>query len=992
MPLRKLRIDAENVLQQNGTGMESGQQKTSNDQTSREWVQAVSHDLQVHQIELEMQNDQLRRMQTELDAARAKYFDLYDLAPVGYCTVSLQGIILESNLTAASMLGVARGLLAGQALSRFIQQDDQDIFYVHRKQLLEASTTLSCELRIRGKGDDPVWFQVNSSLAEEDGRQVMRIVLSDITRMKAAESSRLISEQRFASAITATQDGIWDWDINDGHVYYSPQWCRLLGYTPNEVAPDVNFFYSALHPEDIFIVKTAIEEHFAGRTEEKHGEIRLRTRTGSYRWFLDRGKVVEHDQQGKPTRMVGAITDITDRKHAEAELERRERELRIITDTIPGPVARVDRDLRYTFINKYWEKMFGISRGELVGRRMSDTPERNLFPQAESYVRQALTGQPTSVEGLIENIDGENRHNLVRFHPERDLSGQIIGVVVVGLDVTEQKMAEKTRKEAIDRLHKISSRLPGFVYQFRLRADGTTCMPYASDGIQELFHVSPEAVREDGSQMFARVHPDDYDQLIASIQQSADKLTQWKGEFRYHYEDGASRWISGDSLPEREEDGSTLWHGFMSDITARKKSEKEHKSLEEQLRQSQKMEAIGTLAGGIAHDFNNILATILGHAEIAESAADGNQDTHNHFREIIKAGSRARDLVQQILSFSRQQPTALKPVSLVTIVEEAVRLLRATLPGRLQLTFNYDQNLPQVLADSTQIEHLVINLVTNAMHALPEGAGNIQVGRRLADNARKIHLAENCKDFLTSQHLEMPVILSVSDNGTGMDTTTLERIFEPFFTTKAVGRGTGLGLSVVHGIVKNHGGAILVQSQPEQGTTFYVCLPPALPSQTTTRTSTAGSESHEGLSIKKTARIAPDPCLAEFHVICIDDDASVLSLIELLLRRQGFRVTTFLQPTAALEVIRANPADVHLVVTDYNMPELAGVDVARAVKQIRKDLPIAITSGYIDEELRADAEQACAQALVSKPFVSFEFTKTIRQLILGNSNQSQPQQ
>ena len=989
MPLRRLKI--ENASQQNANRVDPGEVKTSQHHAT-----GMSHDLQLHQIELEIQNDQLRRIQAELDTARTRYFDLYDQAPVGYCTVSLQGIILESNLTAASMLGVARELLSGQELSRFIVPADQEILrqhhlhlHQHHNVLQEAGSTLSCELRIRSEGDEPVWFQVHSSLAEEDGQLVMRMVLSDISRIKAAESSRIISEQRHASAITATQDGIWDWDINDGHVYYSPQWCRLLDYTPDDVPSDVTFFYSVLHPDDVATVKTALEEHFAGRTEEKHGEIRLRTRTGSYRWFLDRGKVVERDQQGKPTRMVGAITDITDRKHAEAELERSERELRIITDTIPGPVARVDQDLRYTFINKYWEKMFGVTRGELVGRRMPDAPGQNLFQNAESYVRQALAGQPTSIESLIENTHGESRHNLVRFHPERDVSGQIIGAVVIGLDITEQKLAEKTRKEAIDRLHKISSRLPGFVYQFRLRPDGTTCMPYASDGIQELFHVSPEAVREDGSQMFARVHPDDYDQLMASIQQSAEKLTQWKGEFRYHYEDGTSRWISGDSLPEREEDGSTLWHGFMSDITARKKSEKENQSLEEQLRQSQKMEAIGTLAGGIAHDFNNILATILGHAEIAESSADGNQDTLRHFREIIKAGGRARDLVQQILSFSRQQPTALKPVSLVTIVEEAVRLLRATLPGRLRLTFTYDQNLPQVLADSTQIEHVVINLVTNAMHALPDGAGNIQVALSVADNARKTYFAENCKDFLSAQHLEMPVVLSVSDDGSGMETTTLERIFEPFFTTKAVGQGTGLGLSVVHGIVKNHGGAIAVQSQPGYGTTFFVCLPPAQASQTTTRT--VEPKSREDLAIRKKQQVTADPSLAEFHVICIDDDASVLSLIELLIKQQGFRVTTFLHPTAALEVIRANPSDVHLVVTDYNMPELAGVDVAQAVRQIRKDLPIAITSGYIDEELRSDAKQVGVQALVSKPFVSSEFTKAVRQLILGNGNRSQPQ-
>jgi signal transduction histidine kinase len=285
------------------------------------------------------------------------------------------------------------------------------------------------------------------------------------------------------------------------------------------------------------------------------------------------------------------------------------------------------------------------------------------------------------------------------------------------------------------------------------------------------------------------------------------------------------RFFERRSLPAKH--GSHVFGRVFSftDVTERKRAEAMHESLEAQLRESQKMEAIGTLAGGIAHDFNNIIATILGNTELARQDASANPAALESLDEIRKAGNRARDLVAQILSFSRRQPTARKPVPLSPIIQESVRLLRATLPGRVKIDVHCEADVPAVRADATQIEQVVINLCTNAMHAMRGGPGRIDIGLDVLTAEAASATTDPVLRALQDQHPGRRVRLTVSDNGQGMDETTRARIFEPFFTTKAPNEGTGLGLSVVHGIVRGHEGAITVRSQPGVGTTFTLYLP-----------------------------------------------------------------------------------------------------------------------------------------------------------------------
>ena len=381
----------------------------------------------------------------------------------------------------------------------------------------------------------------------------------------------------------------------------------------------------------------------------------------------------------------------------------------------------------------------------------------------------------------------------------------------------------------------------------------------------------------------------------------------------------------------------------MTDISDRKEAEAELRRVEAQLRDVQKMESIGTLAGGIAHDFNNILGAILGNIALAREDLDADHPALVSLEEIHKASVRARNLVQQILTFSRREPQELVTQPLRPVVEETHKLLRATLPARVELDVMLTDRPLHALIDATQVQQVLMNLCTNAWHALHDGAGRIGVGLDAVE-----------LDPATARRLGgVPpgryAHLWVSDTGVGMDPNTRARIFEPFFTTKPVGRGTGLGLSVVHGILIAHHGAISVDSEPGQGSRFHLYLPLVEPAVASAPTPTPVRTPGHGE-----------------HVLYVDDDETMVVMVERILERSGYRVSGYHDPQEAIEAVREHPDAFDFVVTDFNMPEFSGLDVARELAQLNPGLPVVISSGYITEELRDDAKQAGVRSLLEK--------------------------
>jgi nitrogen-specific signal transduction histidine kinase/ActR/RegA family two-component response regulator len=414
---------------------------------------------------------------------------------------------------------------------------------------------------------------------------------------------------------------------------------------------------------------------------------------------------------------------------------------------------------------------------------------------------------------------------------------------------------------------------------------------------------------------------------------------------------------------EHHPDGDTTTI-FARDLSARKKIEAQRNALESQLRESHKMQAVGTMAGGIAHDFNNIIGAILGNVALAQQDAGPTSTAQVSLNEIDKAGRRARDLVRQILAFSRNESPERVPLRLADVVEETVRLLKVALPPTVDMQVALDPSTPPVLADATQIEQALLNLCTNAIQALGTQRGTIRIelthklqpGRGQADR----------RGVSRGPHVR----LAVSDTGSGIDPATVERVFEPFFTTKPVGQGTGLGLAVVHGIMRTHEGTVEVQSAPGAGSVFTLYFPPC--------------QSGTVVALPSAPRSAPVVEGCGQRVMYVDDDEALVFLVERALTRRGFAVSTFTDPHEAAAALRERPEAFDLLVTDYNMPGYCGIDLLREARQIRPDLPVALASGYVTAEIEQSAIAEGARALIHKPNDVDELCDTVQRLLRGH--------
>jgi signal transduction histidine kinase len=381
------------------------------------------------------------------------------------------------------------------------------------------------------------------------------------------------------------------------------------------------------------------------------------------------------------------------------------------------------------------------------------------------------------------------------------------------------------------------------------------------------------------------------------------------------------------------------------DITGRKRAEAARREFEARIAQSRKMEALGQLAGGVAHDFNNILTGILGFADvIGRSTSD--QAAAGFSGEIIQAASRARDLVRQILMFSRRQPAERRPVRLTDVVREALQLIGRTAPAAVQIRTALPDDAPYILGDATQLHQVLMNLCTNAIQAMGDVGGELDVAVESLDVSAEF----------ARQHPRLRegacVRLAVRDTGPGMPQLVMDRLFEPFFTTKAPGVGTGLGLSVVHGVVQNHEGAIIVKSRPGEGTRFEVYLP------------AINSPSWAGEAIVSEK---PNPS-AGLRVLFVDDEASIARLAQVMLKALGHTATTYGTPADGLAALKADPSRFDLVITDLTMPGLTGVELARRIREIRPDIPIILSSGYADEVPEETLKALRISEVLPKPF------------------------
>ncbi len=464
-----------------------------------------------------------------------------------------------------------------------------------------------------------------------------------------------------------------------------------------------------------------------------------------------------------------------------------------------------------------------------------------------------------------------------------------------------------------------------------------------------------EVLGKDDSQFF----PPESAARIRDIDQSIID----SGEIRVNEEElvtsyGNTIWLSSKS-PYRDKDGNIQGIiGISRNITERKRAEEEKISLQAQLKQAQKMEAIGTLAGGIAHDFNNLLVPIISYTEMVMENLSPDSQERQDLGEVRKAANRAKELVRHILAFSRMdQEEEWRPFLVVPLVRETLKLLKASLPSNIRIDQNIGVQKSTVCANPTQVQQVLMNLCTNAFHAMAKSGGTLTVSLAETDldqeEGRQVGLGEG-----------RYLLLTVEDTGTGMDKVTRERVFEPYFSTKELGRGTGLGLSVVHGIVKGCGGAIRVTSEPGQGSVFTVYLP------------------LQADMVHEEQRPLPQPVqLGSEHILLVDDEAAIVESTRRILEKNGYRVTAMISSKEALAAFRAAPETFDLVLTDQTMPEMTGDQLARELMTIRNDIPVILVTGYssVIDEFKAD--QLGIKDFLLKPVDKNDLLQAIRRVL-----------
>ena len=656
----------------------------------------------------------------------------------------------------------------------------------------------------------------------------------DVTVEKNLQEALAIAEQRWQLALEGTNDGVWDWDKQTGVLYHDERWAAMLGYQSSEIPNTLEGWRRLMHPDDIGACEQAAQDHYDGRTPHYQHEHRMKTKTGHWKWILDRGKVMTRAADGKPLRMVGTHTDITARKELEERLRR--------TEAVNTQVSRL----------------------ALIGGWQIDV----------------LTAQLTWDDGTrrIHEVDGA-------FQPTLD------------------NVVQFFHEEGVDLLR--ASRL-----------EATPANP-------------------------------SYELEIPMV-----TLLQKK------------RWVRVIGQVEFRDTVPVFVHGAIQDVTMRHESEEARRELEGQLFQAQKMETLGTLAGGIAHDFNNLLTGIIGYHELAADSVPEDHPARSCLTEARNASLRARELVEQILTFGRHSAGAGHvPLDITLVVEEARRFLRATLPATIVIEHDISPYCPHVLGDATQIHQVLLNLGSNAAHAMRHHGGTLRIGVESTEVTPDLALS------LGGPAAGSYVRFSVGDTGHGMDEATRRRIFDPFFTTKNTREGTGLGLAVVHGIVRAHRGVIDVVSSPGAGTTFHVYLPAATEERTRDDADLTGAPRGAG----------------EF--ICIVDDEEIVgSCTKLVLESKGYRTVVYGSAEHCLQTLQNDPSGCALLLTDQTMPGMQGTDLVATMRRANPRLPVVIMSGYFSKIAPHVLDELGQVELLAKPFTTDELAHAVHRALHPERN------
>ena len=638
-------------------------------------------------------------------------------------------------------------------------------------------------------------------------------------------------------------------------------------------------------------------------------------------------------------------------------LKKAERQLAAIFHNTYQFIGTLSVDGRLTKINRSALDFIEQDETSVIGKPYWDTPwwqDNDAKTRLKKAIHNCAEGEFSRFEATFIRPD-QNKHFIdFSLTPIFDEKEHVTFLLAEGRDMTEQVKAKNDLLREKNFSENLIKSLPGLFFLYRQQASRFLLTQWNRQHETLLGFTADELNHADVTTFFQEQDLPDLNDALTRLQVNG----HGSAELNVRNKDGNLTPVLfiARSFKQSEE---TFIIGTGIELTEQKQAEAEKEKLEAMLHQSQKMEAIGTLAGGIAHDFNNILGAILGYAELVKTKLSPDHPAMDMQNQIINAAIRAKDLVQQILLFSRQSKQEMKPLQPEVVIKEAIDLIRSTIPATIEIKQEIPQGLGAILADSTHIHQIIMNLCTNAYHAMREKGGVI--GIRLSE---KTILND---DYLFSDLTLTPgcyLFLEISDTGHGMDKATLEKVFDPYFTTKKTGEGTGLGLSVVHGIVKNCSGELKIYSEPGRGTTVHIYFPklkdydhnPADFQETRLKTGTE-------------------------RILLVDDDPAILDMLKQSIETLGYQVTAFQSSRQALDEFRNAPTNYDLVVTDMTMPEMTGFELSKQILKQNPCMPIVLCTGYSELITKEKAEAIGIKGFIMKPALLGVLAGTIREVL-----------
>lgn len=793
---------------------------------------------------------------------------------------------------------------------------------------------LSWEGTIRNReGEDRLFDMFKAPLYNKDGRRKALVVIGrDITDQKAIEQRyRKLFEQSPLAYISSSLSG----EI----IAVNQTVLSTFGYSPEQLIGKklTDFFTPASRKLFLDHYGRFIKgEYFSGtdyQVIKADGKVATITVTAA---------LIKNDN-GEPVNVQTIAVDVTAQRQVETRIQESEEKYRLLFERAPLGFVHYDTNFKVTACNTYYCRMMEVNKEKLIGFDLNTLRDKKVVP----VLKKALLGETGNWMGEYEStITRKKLFISLRTAPLYKGQGKVKGGLAIIVDRSSQKKAEADKKLLLSAIDQTTETV--------VITDTKGVIEYVNPAFEQVTgFTASEALGKTPGILKSYRHDSDF---YRKMWQGLVEGQVWKGKITNKRKNGEYLEEDMTISPVRDRDG------VITNYVAVKRDITREITLEKQLHQSQKMEAIGTLAGGIAHDFNNILSAILGYAQLVDMKMAKNGLERRDIRQIITAGNRAADLVKQILTFSRKAEEEFRVVQLQGIIRDALKLLRSSLPTTIQLRQVIPQDCGAVRADPVQIHQVLMNLCANAKQAMDGRQGELVV--RLAEvKSGAGALSEQPIQLAPGRWLE----LQVSDTGEGISPDILQKIFDPFFSTRKNKGGTGLGLSVVHGIVKNHGGEITAVSSEGKGTTFYVYLPMV-----------SGEDVQDDPEC-----IIHKPATGNESILVVDDEPLLVDVMKRMLTGCGYTVHGFTDSSKALQWFKQPGNRVDLVVTDMTMPQLTGEELAKDMLAVRPEIPVILCTGYSEI---IDAEQAKKSGIsrfITKPVENWVLAGTIREVLDG---------